>query len=176
VVYAGYVGHIRADQARETGIDVVVLAFALINKLDKIGAPLTQLIFSHWFADDSRGELIAGGMTCGVPFGTVYGLYLIASSFERACRNSPYGTPVQVDLWWVRIAYCAGMSLLIGFGAWHAFKLADFLADVDLLCTILAAGLLSGFGVFCLYAAFSWFAYWATIAGHGLWRSMRKFG
>jgi hypothetical protein len=175
VVYAGYVGYIRDGRASEIGIDLSLLVFALIKSLDKVGAPIAQLIFSNWLVNNPRVDVIAGGMLCGTAFGAVGGVYLIAWSVERAFRSSPQGAAVKDTLRWISIAYLMLSSFMIGLGSWNAPKLVNFLSDWETLGIVLVAGLLSGLGVLCVYAALSWLAYWGTMIGHRLWGSIRKF-
>ncbi|MEZ5832743.1 MAG: hypothetical protein R3D05_16330 [Dongiaceae bacterium] len=175
VVYAGYVGYIGDHQPRAVGIDLPLLVFGLIGKLDKIGAPVMQLIFSMWLADHPRMDVIAGGLLCGTPFGVIGGLYLVAWNVERAFRDFPQGVAVKDTLRSISIAYLIVVCLMVGFGLWQLLAVARFFSDWETVGIVLTAGVLSSVGILCLYAVLSWIAYWATIMGHRLLSSIRKY-
>lgn len=175
LVYAGYVGHTAASQVRYTGLDLSLVGFALIGKVDKVAAPIAQLIFSEWLASDPRVTLIAGGMLCGDAFGIVGGVYLIAWNIERAFRGSDQHAAIQGTFRSISKFYLAVASFAIVLGAWYFIRLIGFVSDTGTVTTVLVAGLLGGLGVFCVYAALSWFAYWGVISGRQLWDSSKRF-
>ncbi len=175
LVYAGYVGHIAAGQARYILLDFSLVGFALIHEIDKIAAPIAQLIFKDWFAGHTSAELIAGGMLCGNAFGIVGGVFLIAWNIERGFRGSDQHAAIEGTLRSISKVCLTIASIAIALGAWYTIRLAGFMLDGETVTTVLLAGLLSGFGAFCAYAALSWLTYWGVIAGRQLWNSIRSF-
>jgi hypothetical protein len=171
-VCALYSLYTRADDSdRLWGMDIVILTFSLINRLNKISAVIAQAIFARFWIHDPRAEVIALGMLCGIGFGTMGGLYFMAWAAARGYRADMYPKLIGETLHRTGWAYIVCSFLAVGLACWYSLKLSSFMTDPGAIEAALLSGAMSCIGTLSIFAFLAWIGFWGAVAGQQLYRS-----
>jgi hypothetical protein len=166
---ASYIDHVRVENgARSWIVDQIILILAKINRLDKLGWPIAQMIFSTWWSRDSSAGPIASGLIVGNGLGALGGIYFFAWGTARACQTFMHREPIERTLNWVTWLYLLASLIAIALACWSIVAFMRSSIDIHTTGTILLSGVLSVVGSLFMYGLFAWVAHWCIIAGRRL--------
>jgi hypothetical protein len=166
---SSYIDHVRVDNgARSWVIDRVILALGEINRMDKLGRPIAQMIFSTWGSRDLSAGPVGFGLLVGTGIGALGGVYLFAWGVARGCQTFMHREPIERTLNWVTRFYLVASLIAIALACWSIVEFTRSSIDLYAMRTILLSGVLGVVGSSFIFGLFAWVGYWCVIAGKRL--------
>jgi hypothetical protein len=166
---SSYVDHVRVDNgARNWAVDQAILTLGEINRMDRLGWPIAQMIYSTWWPRDSSAGPVAFGLLVGTGIGALGGVYFFGWGVARGCQTFMHREPIERTLNWVTRFYLVASLIAIILACWSIVEFTHSSTDLYAMRIILLSGVLGVAGSSFVFGLFAWVGYWCVIAGQRL--------